>query len=107
MTATPAALEWIARLRAQHGPLMFHQSGGCCDGSAPMCYVEGEFMLGARDVKLGEVGGAGFYMGGDQHELWKHTDLILDVVPGRGAGFSLEGPEGVRFIIRSELCLVS
>ena len=84
---------------------MFHQSGGCCDGSSPMCYVDGEFKLGARDVKLGEVGGAGFYMGGDQYELWKHTDLILDVVPGRGAGFSLESPEGVRFIIRSELCL--
>jgi uncharacterized protein (DUF779 family) len=70
-----------------------------------MCYVDGEFKLGARDVKLGEVGGAGFFMGGDQYELWKHTDLILDVVPGRGAGFSLESPEGVRFIIRSELCL--
>ena len=71
-----------------------------------MCYVVGDFVLGARDVRLGEVGGAGFYMGGDQYELWKHTDLTLDVVPGRGAGFSLEGPEGVRFLIRSELCAV-
>ena len=104
--ATDAALTWIARLTAQHGPLMFHQSGGCCDGSAPMCFVAGEFKLGARDVKLGEVGGAGYYIGGDQHERWQHTDLVLDVVPGRGAGFSLEAPEGVRFLIRSELCAV-
>jgi hypothetical protein len=85
---------------------MFHQSGGCCDGSAPMCYQRGEFKLGARDVQLGEVGGAPFYMGGDQYELWKHTDLVLDVVTGRGAGFSLEAPEGVRFLIRSEVCAV-
>jgi uncharacterized protein (DUF779 family) len=85
---------------------MFHQSGGCCDGSAPMCYAEGEFKLGARDVKLGEVGGAPFYMGGAQFERWQHTDLVLDVVPGRGAGFSLESPEGVRFLIRSEVCTI-
>ena len=71
-----------------------------------MCYVVGDFVLGARDVRLGEVGGAGFYMGGDQYALWKHTDLTLDVVPGRGAGFSLEGPEGVRFLIRSDVCAV-
>lgn len=89
-----------------HGPLMFHQSGGCCDGSAPMCYQRGEFKLGARDVRLGEVGGADFYMGGDQHELWKHTDLTLDVVKGRGSGFSLEAPEGLRFLIRSDVCAV-
>jgi uncharacterized protein (DUF779 family) len=69
-----------------------------------MCYQAGELKLGARDVRLGEVGGASFYMGGDQYELWKHTDLTLDVVPGRGAGFSLEGPEGVRFLIRSDVC---
>ena len=106
IAATPLALEWIAKLTKQHGPLMFHQSGGCCDGSAPMCYADGEFKLGARDVKLGEVGGAGFYMGGDQYERWAHTDLVLDVVPGRGAGFSLEGPEGVRFLIRSNICAV-
>ena len=103
--ATPEALAWIARLSATHGPLMFHQSGGCCDGSAPMCYVLGEFKLGARDVKLGEVGGAPFYLGGDQYERWQHTDLTLDVVPGRGAGFSLEAPEGVRFLIRSNVCI--
>ena len=85
---------------------MFHQSGGCCDGSAPMCYPHGELRIGSRDVQLGEVGGAPFYIGGDQYELWKHTDLTLDVVPGRGAGFSLEAPEGVRFLIRSDVCAV-
>ena len=104
VTATDAALALIAKLRAMHGDLMFHQSGGCCDGSAPMCYPAGEFKVGARDVKLGEVGGCAFYMGGDQYELWKHTRLTLDVVKGRGAGFSLEAPEGVRFLIRSDLC---
>jgi uncharacterized protein (DUF779 family) len=83
---------------------MFHQSGGCCDGSAPMCYPVGELKLGARDVHVGDVGGCAFYIGGDQFERWKHTDLVLDVVVGRGAGFSLEAPEGVRFLIRSELC---
>ena len=71
-----------------------------------MCYLADEFKLGARDVHLGDVGGCGFYMGGDQHELWKHTDLVLDVVPGRGAGFSLEAPEGIRFLIRSNLCAI-
>ena len=106
VTCTPEAAALIRALRAEHGPLMFHQSGGCCDGSAPMCFTAGEFVLGARDVKLGEVGGAGFYIGGDQAALWQHTDLLLDVVPGRGAGFSLEAPEGVRFLIRSEMCAV-
>ena len=106
IAATDAALAKVADLVERFGPLMFHQSGGCCDGSAPMCYQDGEFKLGARDVKLGEVGGAPFYMGGDQYELWKHTDLVLDVVPGRGAGFSLEAPEGVRFLIRSNVCAV-
>lgn len=101
VTATEPALWWIARLRAQHGPLMFHQSGGCCDGSAPMCYVLGDFTIGARDVLLGEIGGCPFYIGGDQHERWQHTHLVIDVVPGRGAGFSLEAPEGVRFLTRS------
>jgi uncharacterized protein (DUF779 family) len=86
---------------------MFHQSGGCCDGSSPMCFQLGELKLGVRDVKLGEVGGVPFYMGGDQYERWKHTDLVLDVVPGRGAGFSIEAPEGVRFIIRSDYCATS
>ncbi|MEM9293586.1 MAG: DUF779 domain-containing protein [Acidobacteriota bacterium] len=104
--ATAEALEWIERLRALHGPLMFFQSGGCCDGSAPMCWPDGEFKVGERDVLLGEVGGAKFWIGGDQHELWKHTELTLDVVAGRGSGFSLEAPEGIRFIIRSDVCEV-
>jgi uncharacterized protein (DUF779 family) len=102
--ATEAALALIRRLRAMHGPLMFHQSGGCCDGSAPMCYPAGEFRVGARDVHLGDLDGCPYYIGGDQFARWSHTRLILDVVPGRGAGFSLEAPEGVRFLIRSELC---
>lgn len=104
VTATEAAVRLIRSLRERHGPLMFHQSGGCCDGSAPMCYARDEFRLGERDVLLGEVDGEPFYMGGDQFERWQHTTLLLDVVPGRGAGFSLEAPEGVRFIIRSDVC---
>ena len=106
LDATPAAIALVRKLRAQHGPLMFHQSGGCCDGSAPMCYPRGEFRLGARDVLLGEVDGEPFYIGGDQHERWRHTTLLLDVVAGRGASFSLEIPEGVRFLIRSDVCAV-
>jgi uncharacterized protein (DUF779 family) len=85
---------------------MFHQSGGCCDGSAPMCFPAGEFKLGARDVLLGELEGCPFYIGGDQWELWQHTRLLIDVVAGRGAGFSLEAPTGQRFITRSEICAV-
>ncbi len=105
VSATDAALSWIARLVEAHGPVLFFQSGGCCDGSAPMCWPVGEFRIGERDVLLGTVGGAAFWIGGDQHARWKHTDLVLDVVPGRGAGFSLEAPEGVRFIVRSDVCL--
>ena len=103
VSVTPAAQALIERLRAQHGPLMFHQSGGCCDGSAPMCYPAGEFRVGASDVKLGEIGGAPFYMSAAQFEYWKHTQLIIDVVPGRGGMFSLEGPEGLRVLTRSRL----
>lgn len=101
--ATDAALALIAKLANQHGPLMFHQSGGCCDGSAPMCYPAGEFRVGMSDVKLGDIGGAPFYMSKPQFEYWKHTQLIIDVVPGRGGMFSLEGPEGLRFLTRSRL----
>jgi len=101
--ATPAALELIDRMRAMHGPVMFHQSGGCCDGSSPMCYPVGDFYLGASDVRLGEIGGAEFFMSASQFEYWKHTQLIIDVVPGRGGMFSLENPEGVRFLTRSRL----
>lgn len=103
VSATPQALDWIARLAARHGPLMFHQSGGCCDGSAPMCYPAGEFVLGHSDVRLGEIGGMPFYMSVSQFEYWQHTHLVIDVVPGRGAGFSLESPEGIRFLTRSRL----
>jgi len=103
VTATAAALELIETLRAAHGPLMFHQSGGCCDGSAPMCYPAGEFKIGARDVWLGEIAGCDVYIGGQQYERWKHTQLIIDAVPGRGAGFSLEAPEGLRFLTRSRV----
>ncbi|MFD2368777.1 DUF779 domain-containing protein [Brevibacillus sp. GCM10020057] len=101
--ATEAALQLIERLRAKHGDLMFHQSGGCCDGSSPMCYPLGEFLVGDQDVLLGEIGGCPFYMGKAQYEYWKHTQLIIDVVSGRGGMFSLEGPEGVRFLTRSRL----
>lgn len=82
---------------------MFHQSGGCCDGSSPMCYPAGEFRIGASDVKLGEVGSVPFYMGAAQFDYWRHTQLIIDVVPGRGSGFSLEAPEGLRFLTRSRV----
>jgi len=100
---TDAAVVMVDKLRTQHGALLFHQSGGCCDGSAPMCYPLGEFRVGAQDVLLGEVAGCPFYMGAAQFEYWQHTQLIIDVVPGRGSGFSLEAPEGVRFLTRSRL----
>ena len=100
---TEAAVELIRKLRAAHGPLLFHQSGGCCDGSAPMCFPAGEFRIGQNDVRLGEVEGTPVYIGGKQFELWQHTQLIIDVVPGRGAGFSLEAPEGYRFLTRSRV----
>ena len=103
MKSTPAADALIAKLRTQHGDLLFHQSGGCCDGSSPMCYPRGEFLVGDADVLVGVVVGTPFYMSGPQFEYWKHTELTLDVVPGRGGMFSLEGPEGVRFHIRSRV----
>ncbi|AUB78085.1 MULTISPECIES: DUF779 domain-containing protein [Spiribacter] len=106
VVATPAAEALIAELQRRHGPLLFHQSGGCCDGSAPMCYPRDEFRVGARDVHLGDIGGQPFYIGGDQYALWAHTRLIIDVIEGRGSGFSLEAPEGKRFLTRSELCSV-
>ena len=100
---TEAAVELIRKLRAAHGPLLFHQSGGCCDGGSPMCYPAGEFRIGQNDVRLGEVEGTPVYIGGKQFELWKHTQLVIDAVPGRGAGFSLEAPEGYRFLTRSRV----
>lgn len=104
VSCTEAAARLIAELVAVHGPLMFHQSGGCCDGSAPMCFVQGEFKVGDRDVLLGEIAGCPFWIGGDQAERWAHTRLVIDVVPGRGAGFSLEAPTGRRFLTRSIAC---
>jgi len=100
---TEAASAVLKGLIETNGPLLFHQSGGCCDGSAPMCYPRGEFRVGSRDVHLGDVLGTPFYMGAEQFELWKHTELTVDVVPGRGGGFSLESPLGVRFLIRSRV----
>ena len=106
---TPAAADLLRRLREAHGPLMFHQSGGCCDGSAPMCFPAGEFRTGGSDILLAELDVSGveepvtFWMSRSQYEVWSHTRLIVDVVEGRGSGFSLEAPEGVRFLIRSRL----
>ncbi|MGW4348263.1 DUF779 domain-containing protein [Streptomyces sp. NPDC004690] len=101
---TEAAEDLVRQLTDRHGPLMFHQSGGCCDGSAPMCYPRGEFRVGAADVLLGEVAGdTPFWMSAGQYAYWRHTHLTVDVVPGRGGGFSLEAPEGVRFLLRSRV----
>jgi len=103
VTATPKALHLIEELRSEYGPVMFHQSGGCCDGSSPMCYPVGDFLVGDGDVHLGTVGGADFYISRSQFAVWKHTHLILDVVPGRGGMFSLENGREKRFHIRSRL----
>lgn len=103
VSATPATIALIEKLVGIHGPLLFHQSGGCCDGSAPMCYPRAEFKVGAQDVFMGEIGGQPFYMGRQQFEYWQHTHLMIDVVPGRGSGFSVEAPEGVRFLTRSRV----
>ena len=106
---TEAAAVLLRDLTAKHGPLMFHQSGGCCDGSSPMCYPDGEFITSEADVRLGDLTVTGvdrpvsFWMSVSQYEYWKHTHLTVDVVPGRGSGFSVEAPEGVRFLIRSRL----
>jgi uncharacterized protein (DUF779 family) len=93
----------IAKLRAIHGDLLFHQSGGCCDGSSPMCYPRGDFRVGAQDVLLGSIEGCPVYIGAAQFEYWQHTQLTIDLVPGRGGGFSLEAPEGMRFLTRSRV----
>jgi uncharacterized protein (DUF779 family) len=103
VAVTPEAAAVIRALREEHGALMFHQSGGCCDGSAPMCFAAGDFRVGGSDVYLGEIEGCPFYMGAAQFEYWKHTHLTIDVVPGRGSGFSLEAPRGVRFLTRSRV----
>jgi uncharacterized protein (DUF779 family) len=103
VTATPAALDFLAGIRREHGPLMFFQSGGCCDGSAPMCYGAGDFNLSDTDVYLGNLDGTPFYMGLEQFEYWQHTQLIIDVVDGNGGMFSLDNGTGKRFLTRSRL----
>ncbi len=105
VTVTEKAIEVIDKLRERHGELMFHQSGGCCDGSAPMCYEKGDFITGSSDVKLGEIHGCEFFMSRDQFEYWKHTHLTIDISPGRGASFSLEIPLGLRFLTKSRIFL--
>ena len=101
---TDAAAALLRDLTVKHGPLMFHQSGGCCDGSSPMCYPVGMFLIGSSDVHLGDIDDPiEVYMSESQFEYWKFTHLTIDVVPGRGAGFSVEGPTGMRFLIRSRM----
>ena len=107
VAVTPDAVELLRRIRADHGQVMFHQSGGCCDGSSPMCYPVGEFLTGDSDILVGDLAvdedTVSVWMSRPQYEYWKHTHLTIDVVPGRGAGFSLEAPYGVRFLLRSRL----
>ena len=100
---SPAAEKVIAELKATHGELMFHQRGGCCDGSQPMCFEKGEFKLGGSDVQIGTIAGCDFFMSKDQFEYWKHTQLLIDITPGRGSSFSLEIPLGLRFMVHSRL----
>lgn len=103
VSMTDKAKAIVDQLRAEHGELMFHQSGGCCDGSSPMCFAQGEFMLDDSDILLGELHGCPYYMSAFQYEYWQHTHLTIDVVPGRGSSFSLEIPLGLRFIVKSKL----
>lgn len=104
VTATPEALEFLNQIIADHGPVLFHQSGGCCDGSSPMCYPRNDYIVGERDVLLGRIGETPVYISESQYEAWKHTDLILDVVPGRGGMFSLDNGREKRFLTRSVIC---
>ncbi|NRB02841.1 MAG: DUF779 domain-containing protein [Rhodobacteraceae bacterium] len=103
VAATQGALDLLGEIKERHGDVMFHQSGGCCDGSSPMCYPKGEFPLGSTDVLMGEIAGTEFYISGPQYEAWKHTQVILDVVPGRGGMFSLDNGTERRFLVRSRL----
>ena len=106
VTATQAALALIEDLKSRFGPeLLFHQSGGCCDGSAPMCFQKGDYITGDQDVLVGEIGGVPFYMNGDQYDRWKHTDLVIDAIDGIGGMFSLENGSGRRFLTRSDVWL--
>jgi uncharacterized protein (DUF779 family) len=104
VSATPAALKLIAEIVSEHGPILFHQSGGCCDGSSPMCFPRDEFIVGDQDVLLGHIDGTPVYISAPQYEAWKHTDLIIDVVPGRGGMFSLDNGRELRFLTRSTVC---
>lgn len=106
VTATEAALDLIADIRKDYPEILFHQSGGCCDGSSPMCYPADDFIVGDRDVLLGHIGGAPFYISASQFEAWKNTELIIDVVPGRGGMFSLDNGRERRFLVRSEICVI-
>jgi uncharacterized protein (DUF779 family) len=101
--ATPAALDLINTLQSEHGAILFHQSGGCCDGSSPMCHPASEFIIGDSDILLGRIGDAPFHISRPQFEYWQHTQLIIDVVPGRGGMFSLENGRDLRFLTRSRL----
>ena len=103
VVCTEQAAEIIHQLQERFGPLMFHQSGGCCDGSSPMCFEQGDFKTGEQDVLLGEIENSPFYITRDQYDYWKHTQLIVDITQGRGASFSLEIPMGVRFLLRSRI----
>ena len=103
VVASPEALDLIAVLLGEYGPILFHQSGGCCDGSSPMCFPKNEFAVAEADILLGHIGGVPFYISRAQFEYWKHTQLIIDVVPGRGGMFSLENGRDMRFLTRSRL----
>jgi uncharacterized protein (DUF779 family) len=106
VTATPAAQKLLDEIIADHGPVLFHQSGGCCDGSSPMCYPRGDFLIGDRDVLLGTIGDTPFYIGAAQYEVWKHTELTIDAVDGRGGMFSLDNGRERRFLVRSDICAI-
>lgn len=106
VSATPEAVKLLDEIIADHGPVLFHQSGGCCDGSSPMCYPQGDFIVGDRDVQLGEIGDTPVYISESQYEVWKHTDLIIDCVPGRGGMFSLDNGREKRFLTRSMVCAI-
>lgn len=106
VSATPEAEAFLAEIIADHGPVLFHQSGGCCDGSSPMCYPRGDFIVGDGDVMLGEIGDTPVFISASQYEAWKHTNLIIDVVPGRGGMFSLDNGRERRFLTRSTICVV-
>lgn len=101
--ATEDAMVLLTEIRAEHGPVMFHQSGGCCDGSSPMCFALGEFRIGASDVKIGDIDGAEFFMSGPQFEKWQQSPLLLDAVPGRGGMFSLDNGRECRFLLRPDV----